>query len=171
MKKLFAMILAAILTLSTAAFAATYRYDDDDIVFNYDENIFEIEEDDHTDDEDSIVLATKDDYLGQTYVRIYLRDLEDGEKFPTAAEFTPLADVEVTQGEWNGYKDVFMYTIEDEDGTSDNFFIVPIYDDDGEIDDILTVDIGGPVIDDEDAATESSDLTSEVVDTLRIIDD
>ena len=170
MKKLFAMILAAILTLSTAAFAATYRYDDDDIVFNYDENIFEIEEDDHTDDEDSIVLATKDDYLGQTYVRIYLRDLEDGEKFPTAAEFTPLADVEVTQGEWNGYKDVFMYTIEDEDGTSDNFFIVPIYDDDGEIEDSLTIEICVTKVEDEEAAMLRDDAISEIVDTLRIDD-
>ena len=170
MKKLFAMLLIATLTLSAVAFAATYRYDGDDIVFTYDENIFEIVEDDHTDDEDSIVLATKDDYLGQTYVRIYLRDLEDGEKFPTAAEFTPLADVEVTQGEWNGYKDVFMYTIEDEDGTSDNFFIVPIYDDDGEIEDSLTIEICVTKVEDEEAAMLRDDAISEIVDTLRIDD-
>ena len=43
-------------------------------------------------------------------IRIHLRDLDDGEHFPTKDEFTPLADVEVTQGDWNGYKNVFMYT-------------------------------------------------------------
>ena len=37
--------------------------------------------------------------------------------------------------------------------------IAPIYDDDGEI------------IEDEEAAMESSDWTSEVVDTLKVIDD
>ena len=35
MKKFFALALIAILALSTTAFAATYRYDDDDIVFTY----------------------------------------------------------------------------------------------------------------------------------------
>ena len=33
MKKLFALVLIAILALTTTAFAATYLYDDDDIVF------------------------------------------------------------------------------------------------------------------------------------------
>ncbi len=47
----------------------------------------------------------------------------------------------------------------------------PIYDDDGEIDDILTVNINGEIIEDEEAAMESSDWTSEVVDTLKVIDD
>ena len=49
--------------------------------------------------------------------------------------------------------------------------IAPIYDDDGEIDDILTVNINGEIIEDEEAAMESSDWTSEVVDTLKVIDD
>ena len=35
--------------------------------------------------------------------------------------------------------------------------IAPIYDDDGEIDDILTVNINGEIIEDEEAAMESSD--------------
>ena len=48
---------------------------------------------------------------------------------------------------------------------------IAVYDDDGEIDDILTVNIGGPVIEDEKAAMESSDKISGVVDTLKIIDD
>ena len=58
---------------------------------------------------------------------------------------------------------------------NDNFiesvFIAPIYADDGEIDGILTVNINGEIIEDEEAAMESSDWTSEVVDTLKVIDD
>lgn len=37
--------------------------------------------------------------------------------------------------------------------------IAPIYDDDGEIDDILAVNINGEIIEDEEAAMESSDWT------------
>ena len=44
--------------------------------------------------------------------------------------------------------------------------IAPIYDDDGEIDDILTVNINGEIIEDEEAAMESSDWTSEVISTM-----
>lgn len=170
MKKLFAMLLIATLSLTTVAFAATYRYDGDDIVFTYDENIFEIVEDDHTDDEDSVVLAAKDDALGETYVRIHVRDLDDGEKFPTMAEFIPIADVEVTQGDWAGYKDVFMYTVENADGTSQHFFIAPVTDHDGEIEDILTVEIGVTNIEDEDALMMRDDAISEIVDTLKVDD-
>ena len=169
MKKFFAMILIAILALTTTAFAATYR--NDDITFEYDDTLFEISMDDHTDGEDLVILTGKDAAWGNTFIRIHLRDLDDGEQFPTKDEFTPLADVEVTQGEWNGYKNVFMYTINDEDGTSDNFFIAPVMDDDdGEVEDILTVEVSVSRIDDEDMAMARDDAISAVLDSLKVDD-
>ena len=171
MKKLIAVLMTIVfaLALTTTAFAATYNYDND-ITFEYDETHFEITMDDHTDDEDLVILTGKNDAWGDTFVRIHLADLDDGEHFPTAEEFTPLADVEVTQGEWAGYQNVFMYTIEDEDGTSDHFFIAPVVDDDREVDNILTVEICVSRIDDEEAAMLRDDLISEVVDSLKVDD-
>ena len=171
MKKLFAMILIAILAMSTVAFAATYRHDEDDIVFEFDDTLFEISMDDHTGDEDLVILTAKDASWGDTYIRIHLRDLNDGEQFPTMDEFTAMPGAsEVTQGEWNGYSNVFMYTVENVDGTSDNFFIAPVMDDDGdEVDDILTVEICVSKIEDETAQLRD-DAISAVVDSLKIDD-
>ena len=167
MKKIITMILIALLALSTTAFATIYRHYDD-ITFEYDDTLFEISMDDHTDNEDMIILTGKDTAWGNTFIRIHLRELDDGEQFPTKDEFTPIADVEVTQGDWNGYKNVFMYTIEDEDGTSDSFFIAPVADDDGKIEDILTVEISVSRIDDEETAMARDDAISAVVDSLKI---
>ena len=169
MKKIITMILIALLALSTTAFATIYRHYDD-ITFEYDDTLFEISMDDHTDNEDLIILTGKDTVWGDTFIRIHLRDLDDGEHFPTKDEFTPLADVEVTQGDWNGYKNVFMYTIEDEDGTSDNFFIAPVTDGDGEVEDILTVEISVSKIDNDSVAMARDDAISAVVDSLKIDD-
>ena len=170
MKKMIVMLLVAILALSATAFAATYTYEDD-IRFEYDETAFDITMEDHTDDEDLIILIAKDEAWGETFIRIHLADLRDGETFPTMDEFTAMPDAkDLTQGEWLGYKDVFMYTVEYEDGTSEHYFIAPVTDDDGEVEDILTVVIGVTAIEDEDAAMERDDLISAVVDTLRVDD-
>ena len=171
MNKFFAILIAAVLALScTAAFAATYTHDDD-IRFEYDDARFEIAMDDHTDTEDLIILNSKDEAWGDTFIRIHLAELRDGETFPTMDEFTAMPDAkDLTQGEWNGFKDVFMYTVEYEDGTTEHYFIAPVTDDDGEVDDILTVIIGVSRLDDEDAAMERDDLISSVMDSLKIDD-
>ena len=170
MKKFFAILLVAILALSTAAFAVTYNHDGD-IRFEYDDAKFDISMDDHTDDEDLVILSGKDAAWGETFIRIHLDDLHDGETFPTMDEFTAMPDAkDLTQGEWNGFKDVFMYTVEYEDGASEHYFIAPVTDDDGEVEDILTVIIGISPIEDEEIAMERDDLISAVVDTLKIDD-
>ena len=171
MNKFFAILIAAVLALScTAAFAATYTHEDD-IRFEFDDAKFEITMNDHTDDEDLVILTGKDAAWGDTFIRIHLRDLEDHETFPTMDEFTAMPDAkDLTQGEWNGFKDVFMYTVENEDGTSNHFFIAPVTDDDGEVEDILTIEIGVTAIEDEDAAMERDDLISAVVDSLKVAD-
>ena len=171
MNKFFAIMIAAVLALScTAAFAATYTHEDD-IRFEFDDAKFEITMDDHTDDEDLVILTGKDAAWGDTFIRIHLRDLEDHETFPTMDELTAMPDAkDLTQGEWNGFKDVFMYTVESEDSASEHYFIAPVIDDDGEVEDILTVNIGISPIEDEDAAMERDDMISAVVDSLRIDD-
>ena len=171
MNKFFAIMIAAVLALScTAAFAATYTHEDD-IRFEFDDAKFEITMDDHTDDEDLIILDGKDAAWGNTFIRIHLADLRDGETFPTMDEFTAMPDAkDLTQGEWLGFKDVFMYTVEYDDGTSEHYFIAPVTDDDGEIEDILTVNIGTSKLDDEEVAMGRDDQISAVLDTLRVND-
>lgn len=166
MKKFIAILLISMLAMSAAAFAeTTYVYDD--LTFDYDESFFAIEMEDHTDDEDLVVLSDKNG----DYIRIHLRDLEDGEAFPTAEEIAAARGVEVeTMDAWGNFKNAYYFELADADGAAEYVFIAPVYDDDGEIDDILTVNIGGPAIEDEDAAMEISDQISAVVDTLRVVD-
>jgi hypothetical protein len=169
MKKMLALIIAALLALSTAAFAETYR--SDDINFEYDENAFEVTLDDRTDDETTVVLHGKNEAWGNTFISFYLRDLEDGEKLPTMEEMSQIPDTTVTQGDWNGYKDVFMYTLENDDGTAESYFIAPVKDkDDKEIEDVLTVHIGTSKIEDEAVLQERDDAISAVVDSLKVDD-
>ena len=169
MKKLIALIVAALLALSAAAFAETYR--SDDITFEYDEKAFEVTLDDRTDDETLVVLTVKNEAWGNTFISFHLRDLEDGEKLPTMEEMSQIPDTTVTQGDWNGYKDVFMYSLEYDDGTSEHFFIAPVMDkDDKEIEDLLTVHIGVTRIEDESVAMGRDDAISAVVDSLKIND-
>ena len=171
MNKFFAILIAAVLALScTAAFAATYTHDDD-IRFEYDDARFEISMDDHTDDEDLIILDGKDAAWVNTFIRIHLADLRDGETFPTMDEFAAMPDAkDLTQGEWNGFRNVFMYTVEYDDGGLEHYFIAPVFDEDGEVEDILTVNIGVSQLDDEDAVMARDDQISAVLDTLRVND-
>ena len=173
MKKMIAALLTVALLLSCAALAESYRWKDD-LTFEYDANAFEIAMDDHTDDEDLVILNFKNPEWGEGYVRIHLRDLEDCETFPTKADFAEVEkglNTEVTQGDWAGYKDVFMYSVDDGDSL-EGTFIAPIYDnDDKEIEDILTVRISVTKIDDEETAMDRDDHISDIVDTLKVLDD
>ena len=167
MMKMLALIIAALLALSTAAFAETYR--SDDINFEYDENAFEVTLDDRTDDETTVVLHGKNEAWGNTFISFYLKDMHDGEKLPTMAEMSQIPDTTVTQGDWNGYKDVFMYTLEYDDGTSEHYFIAPVMDG-KEVEDLLTVHIGISKIEDESVAMARDDAISAVVDSLKVDD-
>ena len=170
MKKMLVMLLVAIMTLSATALAATYHHDDD-IAFEYDDAHFEISMDDHTDDEDLVILTGKDEAWGDTFIRIYLKDLDDGETFPTKDELTIMPGAsEVTQGDWNGFSNVFMYTVENVEGGMESYFIAPVADDDGEIENLLAVTIGVAKVDDEATAMQRDDLISAVVDTLKVDD-
>jgi hypothetical protein len=170
MKKLVVMLMVALLALSAVAFAEPYR--SGNIAFEYDEKAFEISLDDNLDDETTVVVYGKNEAWGHTYVSFYLKDLNDGEKFPTADELAKNNDTTVTEGDWNGYKNVLMYTVEGDDGMTRSYFVVPVMDDDGhEIDDMLEVQIGVSKIDDEATTMERDDAISAVVDSLKLVDD
>ena len=168
MKKIFALLLVTILAMTATASAATYTHEH--LTFEYNDSFFEITMEDHGDEEDMVILHDKN----QGGIRIHLRDMEDGEKFPTLQDFAELEqglNTKVTQGEWNGYKDVFMYDVDDGE-TLEATFIVPIYDDDDrEVEDMLTVKICVTHLDDEETAMARDDKISEVVDTLKVLDD
>jgi len=169
MKKLIALIIAALLALSGTAFAEIYR--SDDITFEYDEKAFDISLDDRTDDETTVVLHGKNEAWGNTFISFYLKDLNDGEKFPTMEEMSQIPDTTITQGDWNGYKNVFMYTLEYDDGTSEHLFTAPVMDDDDkEIENLLTVHIGVTKIDNDSVAMARDDAISAVVDSLKVDD-
>ena len=170
MKKFFAALLIAVLALSAVAFAETYT--SDDISFEYDETAIMVSFEDRTEDETTVVLNNVDETWGEFYIRFYLSELEDGETFPTLDEFAEMPDTEVTQGEWNGYTDVIMYTLRSDDGIVQDFFIVPIADEDGEVEEALTIEIGTKTVEDEaeEIAMGRSDLISAVIDSLKIDD-
>ena len=62
------------------------------------------------------------------------------------------------------------YTVDNGDGTTETTFIAPVYDDDGEIDDIMTVRIGVEKDVDEEAGMARDDAISEIVNTLKVDD-
>lgn len=169
MKKMIALLIAALLALSAAAFAETYR--SDDLTFVYDENAFEIARAEERDDETEVALNGKNEAWGPTYINFYLKDVHDGEKIPTADELAKANSAEVTQGEWNGYRNVLMYTVEEGDGITRSCFVVPIMDDDDdEVEDLLTVQIGVSQIDDEAVLMGRDDAISAILDSLKVDD-
>ena len=177
MKKTIAVLLAAMLALcgmTALAESKTYVDPNRDITFTYDDAAFEIAQEDVADDELLVVLASKKPEWGEAGISFHLEDLEDGQKFPTLADFKDVEEAlhtTVTQGEWNGFKDVFMYDTTAE-GVTTQAFIVPVYDkDDGDVEDILTVNINVSRLDDEETGMKRDDEISAVVGSLKLLDD
>lgn len=169
MKKLIALIMAVLLALSAVAFAETYHTGD--VVFDYDEKVFDISLDDSTDDMTNVVIYGKVESWGYYYVSFHVEDLKDGQPFPTAEALAKEKGVEVTESDWNGYKNVLMYTIEGDDGMTRSTFVVPVMDDDdNEIDDILHVVIATSKIKNEADLQARDDAISAVVDSLKVDD-
>ena len=173
-KLIVALLTVALALTGIAAFAATYTDPDEEITFQYDESFFAIDTEDITDDELLVVLGFADEAWGEGYIRVHLQDLEDGEAFPTLDDFAEIEEslgVEVTQGDWDGFVDVFMYTIDEED-TLEQVCIVPVFDaEDGEIEEILTVNVAVEKLEDEGVAMERDDQISAVLDTLQFVED
>ena len=174
MKKIVCMLLVVIL-LGAAALAETVNYADpeEEIAFAYDTDDFKIEMDDVGDDEHLVILGGVRENWGSYSIRIHLRELEDGEAFPEKADFAETEaalDTSVDQGEWNGFEDVFMYSVADEQ-YFEQVFIAPVADDDGEIDGILTINVRVEKTDDEETGMNRDDAISAVLDTLELLDD
>ena len=161
MKKLIAALLIAVMVL-TAAVAFAEQYEGEDITFTYDENAFEITTDEVDDGGHFVVLNAKEEAWGKTYIRFYVyMEEEDGQFSSVESLQELLPDIEITQGEWNGFNDVIMYN----DGT-EQLFLVPLTT--GEQ---MTVGICVTEIEDEDVAMERDDQISAVLDTLKIVAD
>ena len=172
LKKMLVTVLLTVFVLSCTAYAATYL--DDDLSFDYDETLFDLVIDDSIDDEILATLTGKDASWGVTTLNIYLDELHDGEEFAKKEDFSKLEEetgTEVIQGEWNGFQDVIMFTSILEDGSSESVFIVPVYDDDGEIEDSMTIRINVENVEDEGIAMARDDAISAVLDSLKLLDD
>ena len=169
MKKRIALLLITALMLTGLALAEQ-QYRRDDISFTYDENAFEIVLENKADDEQLVELRGKAAAWGETFIRIYLADMDDGDVVPSLEYFKDRG-IEATQGAWGRFENAFTYQeVDSADALNDSFFVVPIQDDDGDVDDILTVQVGVTMISDEAVAMERDDLISNVLDTL-VIDD
>ena len=82
-----------------------------------------------------------------------------------------MPDTTVEQMEtWADFKNVFTYTLENDDDTTQSFFIAPVYDDDGEIEECLTVEIGVTKMDNADKAMLRDDAISDILNTLKVDD-
>ena len=175
MKKLTCALLAIALMLLMAAMAETRTYEDPDgeIAFDYDTDEFDIAMDDEGDDEHLIILAGTQQDWGEYSIRFHLRDLEEGEAAPTLADFAEIEaalDTEVTQGEWNGFEDAFYYDVSSEEDY-EMVFVVPLYDEGGEADELLTINVAVSALDDEEIGMARDDAISAVLDTLEVLDD
>ena len=161
MKKFVAILTALILLLPATAFATTYTDPQNTLSFDYDDALFDISEDSVGENDDHLViLAAKDEAWEGAYIRFYIYMQPEGESVPTAESIAEtIPDVEVTQGEWNGFNEVVMY-----DNGDESLFLVPLTT--GEL---LTVGVGGSDIEDENTAMDRDDAISAVLDTLAII--
>lgn len=154
----------------------TYVCPDGELTFNYDPNSFVISTEDFTDDEDMIVLSFADESWGEGYVRIYLHELADGEKFMNEGDIALVEETFKTTVEkldsWSNFTNVYTYTYANEDGTEDTLFAAAVYDaEDGEEEYGLNVTISVSPLDDEDAGMARSDAISNIVDSLQVLDD
>ena len=169
MKKLLPMLLAlAMLFLSASALAEDVAYDDPAgaLAFVYDDNVFEIEADDDNGSEHLVVLNGTQEDWGDYFISLYVRELAEDELFPTLDDYAELEEglnTEVTQGEWNGFQDVILYTVQD-DASYEQVCIVPL----AVADSLMTVDVKVELLEDEEASMARDDAISAVLDTLSI---
>ena len=156
-KKALAALLLIMLALSCAA-ASAATFSDVGLSFEYDDEMFFIGSGEGDDREKVISLGARDFALGETYIIFHLTRLEDGEPLPTVEDFAE-AGFEATQGEWNGYADVIMYSADDE-----RVFVVPV--DAGHL---MTVAVHACPIDDEALAMARDDAISAVLDSMAYV--
>ena len=178
MKKLFAIMLAMVLCLSAFALAeaasdAEYVDPHGDLAFHYDSTAFEITDDTEEDDVHNVVLNGTNDQWGAYSIVFNLRDLAEGEAAPELGAYGDELEegAEATQGEWNGFENVIQYS----NATDEAYyqvFIVPVKDaEDGEVEEVLSIFVEAQKLEGEDAAMDRDDAISNVLDSLKLLDD
>ena len=161
LKKWVALLLAVMMMISMTAVAFAETYQNEVITFEYDETAFEITTDDAEDEtHHHVILKGKDEAWGETRVRFYSYPMnEDSNVISTAEDVKSLLpDVEVTEGEWNGFADVISYF----DG-EEQLYLVPL-----NADVRLTVAIAADEVTDEAAAMARDDAISAILDSLKV---
>ena len=132
--------------------------------FSYDPDAFVIAGEEYQDDaEDSDLVLTMNGtyaFWGDTVIQFQKTKIEDPEGFDDS--FTPIeeAGIEVTHGEWNGFEDVHIYALDDEDSIEQRFIVRP--EEGVSLAIIVTVD----KLDDEEMSMARDDAISAVLDTL-----
>lgn len=166
-RAIIALLIAAMLTTGVAlAEEETYTDRNGDFSFKYDPALFEIEVEDYAskeDDADAVVILTgKEPAWGETTIEIFESDAytqEEIDELETALETT------METGEWNGFKNVMMYSYQIDD-ISGQAFVIPCEDDDA-----LTASVSTGAVADEAVRQNRDDAISAVLDSLKILDD
>lgn len=173
MKKMIAMLMIAALCLTGFALAEAKTYSNEGLSFVYDTEAFDIDKEEVTDDNLSVVLKGKNEAWGATTITLELFDLDDDATFPTLDDYSGMVEngVEVQQGEWNGFADVLSFDLELDEGR-EYVFLVPVKDaDDGEIEEEMIINVTITAVEDEETAMMRDDAISAVLDTLKVVDD
>ena len=143
-----------------------------ELSFTYDPAAFEVTTSEDGDIYDVVLTGTKVEW-GEYAIVFSLRELADGEAVPELGSYGDALEdgAEATQGEWNGFEDVIMYS-NTTDTTHEQVLVVPVKDaEDGEVEDILTISVSAQKLEDEEAAMARDDIISAVLDSLTLLDD
>lgn len=173
MKKLVCTAIAlalAFTAIAALAEPATYTDRSKDFTLTYEADDFEITTEEYqADDDDNLVLVLggKNEAWGEVFIRFIRTELDtDADlKAHQDAEAELIAGVGATKGEWNGFHDVLMYAIEDEECTEQSF-VISCSDDE-----TMAILVHVENIEDEEAIMERDDQISAVLGSLTFIED
>ncbi len=171
MKRLVCVIIVfALAAVAALAEPAVYTDRSDDFTFTYDTDAFEIVREDYQSDDDDdlvLVLSGKDPAWGSAFIQFTRTALdpddEEAANASRAAEEELISGLGATRGEWNGFPEVLMYAVDD-DESIEQTFVIPCTDDE-----TLAILVHVDRIGDEAAAMARDDQISAVLDTLAFI--
>ncbi len=171
MKKFVCMMIVFALTITTVTALAefvAYTDRDGDFTFTYDTDVFEVTFEDYQSDDDDnlvLVLSGKVETWGNVFIQFTRVEFDEEDLYTMQeAEQELINNTGATKGEWNGFYDVLMYGIDDEE-CIEQTYVITCSDDE-----TLSILIHVDKIEDELSAKERDDQISAVVDTVVFLD-
>ena len=159
----------------TAEAVGDQAYADPDrhLAFFYDPGAFEVTEDESGGDGRVLTLTGTKAGWGRYSIRFNMAPLAEGESFPTldtlAGEIG--ADVDATQGEWQGIDGVILYETA-ADAAHEQVMIIPVGGEkSSDAAEKLTILISADKLEDDEAAMSRDDAISAVLDSLTLLGD